>query len=411
MTAKLPHADWLTAPETRDVMTALDAAKPAGSRFVGGCVRNTLMGRRVDDIDIATQLTPARVMEALEAADLRAIPTGIEHGTVTAISNHVPFEITSLRRDVETDGRRAVVSFTEDWAEDAMRRDFRLNALYADPDGTLHDPTGGGLEDAAAGRVIFIGDADTRLREDYLRILRFFRFNAWYGAGINPGGLAACERQKSGLEKIAAERIWKELKKLLAAPDPREVVAAMARIDLLEGMLRIEDGVAVLGPLIYLERQGRLPHDPMRRLMALLPRDPEIVSSTASGLKLSNMERDRLTAWANADPEFVGQMGGSSLRAALYSLGPEAAVDVILLTAAQADGPDTALALAGIAEVSGWERPAFPVTGQDLITAGLKPGPIIGELLGELEALWIESDFQTGKVGLLAALEERLKKD
>ena len=180
MSAQTIAPDWLNTPETRAVMAALEAARMGGARFVGGCVRNTLMGQPVDDIDIATQLKPDETLKALEAAGIRAEPTGLEHGTITAIINGEPFEITSLRRDVETDGRRAVVAFTEDWAEDAQRRDFRFNAIYADRDGRLYDPTGGGLDDAAAGRVIFIGDPDQRLREDYLRILRFFRFNAWY---------------------------------------------------------------------------------------------------------------------------------------------------------------------------------------------------------------------------------------
>ncbi|MEM6412721.1 MAG: CCA tRNA nucleotidyltransferase, partial [Pseudomonadota bacterium] len=175
MTGSLTEADWLKAKETQNVMAALDVARPGGSRFVGGCVRNALMGRPVDDIDIATQLLPDEVISALEAAGIRAIPTGIDHGTVTAVESHRPFEITTLRRDVETDGRRAVVMFTEEWREDAQRRDFRLNALYADLNGTIYDPTGAGADDAAAGKVVFIGDADTRLREDYLRILRFFR--------------------------------------------------------------------------------------------------------------------------------------------------------------------------------------------------------------------------------------------
>ncbi len=195
------EADWLRAPETRAVMAALEKLRRGGSRFVGGCVRNTLMQRAVDDIDIATQLAPGDVVRAVKAAGLRAVPTGIEHGTITAIAGHTPFEITTLRRDVETDGRRAVVAFTEDWAEDAARRDFRLNAIYATADGTLHDPTGEGVADALAGRVIFIGEADERLREDYLRILRFYRFNAWYGAGIDDEGQAACARQAAGLER------------------------------------------------------------------------------------------------------------------------------------------------------------------------------------------------------------------
>src|SRR5262249_22691839 len=180
MTASIAHAEWLKTPETRALMDALEAARPASARFVGGCVRNTLMGREVDDIDIATQLTPDAVTEVAHKAGFAAHPTGIEHGTVTVVVKRRPFEVTTLRRDVSTDGRRASVAFTEDWAEDAQRRDFRINALYADASGQIHDPTGGGLDDARAGRVIFIGDAHTRLREDYLPLLRFFPFNSFY---------------------------------------------------------------------------------------------------------------------------------------------------------------------------------------------------------------------------------------
>ncbi|HRX75594.1 MAG TPA: CCA tRNA nucleotidyltransferase, partial [Hyphomonas sp.] len=208
-------------------MAALEAARPGGSRFVGGCVRNTLRGIPADDIDIATQILPEDVIRALDAAGIRSVPTGLDHGTITAVVSGAPFEITTLRRDVETDGRRAVVAFTDRWEEDAERRDFRLNAIYAGPDGTLHQVVPGSVDDALAGRVIFIGDADQRLREDYLRILRFFRFNAWYGAGVDADGLAACKRQKEGLAKIARERIWKELKRLLQAPDPSEAMLAM----------------------------------------------------------------------------------------------------------------------------------------------------------------------------------------
>ncbi|MBC7768826.1 MAG: CCA tRNA nucleotidyltransferase, partial [Phycisphaerales bacterium] len=186
----ITHAAWLKAKETQTLMTALDAARAGGSRFVGGCVRNTLMGREVDDIDIATQLTPDQVTDVAAKAGFTAHPTGIEHGTITVVVNHKPFEVTTLRRDVSTDGRRATVAFTESWEEDAERRDFRMNALYADAAGAIHDPTGGGLEDVRTGRVIFIGDAHTRIKEDYLRILRFFRFNAWYARGpVDPQGL------------------------------------------------------------------------------------------------------------------------------------------------------------------------------------------------------------------------------
>lgn len=204
-------------------MAALTKAGGEGAaRFVGGCVRDTLLGRdtREPDLDIATRLTPDQVMESLAAQGLRVEPTGLDHGTVTAVAFGRPFEITTLRKDVETDGRRAVVAFTSDWAEDAARRDFTMNALYADPDGRVHDPTGQGLADAVAGRVIFVGDPDTRIREDYLRILRFFRFLAHYGEGApDPAALEACSRHAGQLARLSAERIAKEVLKLLAAPD------------------------------------------------------------------------------------------------------------------------------------------------------------------------------------------------
>ncbi|MEO0883586.1 MAG: CCA tRNA nucleotidyltransferase [Pseudomonadota bacterium] len=411
MIAKIPEAEWLAAPETREVMAALNGARPGGSRFVGGCVRNTLMDRPVDDIDIATQLTPEEVLTVLKAAGIRAVPTGIDHGTITAIANHVPFEITTLRRDVETDGRRAVVAFTEDWAEDAMRRDFRLNALYAEPDGTLHDPTGGGVSDAASGKIVFIGDADTRLKEDYLRILRFFRFNAWYGTAIDRVGLAACDRQKTGLSQIAVERIWKELKKLLAAPDPQFAIGAMVKIGILEDVLQAVDGIAVLRTLLYLEREARLGTDPLRRLMAFLPKDTSDITAVAVRLKLSNAEKDRLIGWAAADDRFVTDLSGPRMRQALYRLGRETLIDTLLLTTAGAGGPDIDVSLAGLAEVQGMERPKFPVEGQDLLNAGFKPGPIVGDILGELETLWVESDFRLTQRDLLETLEDHLKQD
>ena len=232
MSAAITHAAWLKAPETRALISALEQDRPGGSRFVGGCVRNTVMMREIDDIDIATQLTPDRVTDLVTRAGFAAHPTGVEHGTITVVVNHQPFEVTTLRRDVTTDGRRATVAFTEDWSEDAHRRDFRLNALYASPDGEVFDPTGGGLEDARVGRVIFIGDAHTRIREDYLRILRFFRFNAWYARGpIDPHGLTACADLVAGLDILAEERVWKEVKKLLAAPDARAAWEGMEAVE------------------------------------------------------------------------------------------------------------------------------------------------------------------------------------
>lgn len=394
---KIPTADWLTSASTRAVIDALEAARPGGARFVGGCVRNAIMGRPVDDIDIATQLAPEETLSALKAANIRAIPTGIEHGTITAIVDHEPFEITSLRRDVETDGRRAVVAFTEDWAEDAQRRDFRLNALYAAPDGEIFDPVGGGYEDALAGRVIFIGDADERLREDYLRILRFFRFNAWYGAGIDADGLAACQRQRQGLAKIAKERIWKELKKLFAAPQPGPALMAMGESGVLDEVLPEHDGTDRLHDLGLTEQLIGAEPDPILRLMALLPRSAFAVQNTQTALRLSNEESSRLTMWAADNlPEPVG-MKSKELRATLYWHGKQAVVDRAML--AGADVRDL------LAAVRAWRRPDFPINGDDALAVGLK-GRDVGEALSRVAKIWVDSDFYLERDDLLPLLIE-----
>lgn len=392
---KTLNAEWLSADDTKQVIAALDTSRTDCARFVGGCVRNTIMGRDVDDIDIATQLTPDQTLAALEDASIRAIPTGIEHGTITAIVNGKPFEITSLRRDVETDGRRAVVAFTEDWEEDAQRRDFRLNALYAAPDGEVFDPVGGGYDDAVAGRVIFIGDANQRLREDYLRILRFFRFNAWYGAEMDLEGLAACARQRGGLEKIARERIWKELKKLLTAPQPRQAVEAMGESGVLDVVLPEHRGVDGLHDLELTEQLTGVQPDPMLRLMALLPRSALAVQQTQQTLRLSNQEAERLTMWAADNlPEPVG-MKARELRATLYWHGKQAVVDRAML--AGADVRDL------LAAIRAWRRPEFPITGDDALAAGLT-GPEIGQALSRVAKVWVESDFFLDREALLPLL-------
>ncbi len=395
---KTLNADWLHAESTKTVIAALEAVRADCVRFVGGCVRNTIMARPVDDLDLATQLTPDETLKALETAGIRAIPTGIEHGTVTAIVDHKPFEITSLRRDVETDGRRAVVAFTEDWAEDAQRRDFRLNALYAAPNGEVFDPVGGGYEDAMAGRVVFIGDADQRLREDYLRILRFFRFNAWYGAGIDAEGLAACQRQRGGLEKIAKERTWKEFKKLLSAEMPRDAVIAMSKSGVLDEVLPEHRGADGLHDLELTEQLTGVQPDPMLRLMALLPRSALAVQQTGQALRLSNDETARLTMWAADNlPEPVG-MKSQELRATLYWHGKQAVVDRAML--AGADVRDL------LAAIRAWRRPDFPINGDDALAAGLK-GRDIGEALSRVAKVWVESDFYLERDDLLPLLVEQ----
>jgi len=385
MSVSVKGQPWLESQSTQAVMRALEAAGGAGcARFVGGCVRNSLLGQPVDDIDIATRLRPDQTIAALKAAGLKAVPTGVEHGTVTGVSERRPYEITTLRRDVETDGRRAVVAFTEDWAEDAARRDFRLNALYADAAGTVFDPTGGGLEDAAAGRIVFVGVAETRIREDYLRILRFFRFYAWYGRGEPDAvGLAASAALKDGMAQLSAERVSKELLKLLAAPDPRAAVRAMAETGVLAQVLPQAQ------PLPLFEAMCDLTDDPVILLSALLPADAAGVMEIAGGLRLSNAVRDRLAAMVADGPAVWPTMSDAEARAAIYRLGRRAFEDR-LIRAEAAGGGDGARLRALAAD---WTPPKMPVGGRDLARLGLKPGPETGRLLKAFEDGWVADDF------------------
>lgn len=386
---RLEPQPWMTDPRARAVMDALEAAGGADcARFVGGCIRNALMRRAVADVDIATRLTPPQVIAALEARRLRAVPTGVEHGTVTAIAEHVPFEITTLRRDVETDGRRAVVAYTDDWAEDAARRDFRLNALYADRQGRLYDYVGGGVEDALAGRIVFVGDPETRIREDYLRVLRFFRFFAWYGHGEpDAAGLKACADLKTGLATLSAERISAELLKLLAAPDPRPAVRLMAGTSVLAVVL------PDLGPMARFEAMVEIDADPLLRLSALLSDDDGAVIGAAQRLRLSNAQRERLLAALLPEAPQVGPgLDLRQARAAIYRLGARAFRD--RLKRGWAEQPEAAQAAGALLDyVERWGVPRFPLGGGDVLAAGVPLGPEIGRLLREVEAWWIEHDF------------------
>lgn len=399
-------ASWLVQPETRAVMAALEAARPGGARFVGGCVRNTLLGQPADDIDIATQLLPDDVIAAAKAAGLTAVPTGIEHGTVTVIANHRPFEVTTLRRDVTTDGRRATVAFTQDWDEDARRRDFRLNALYADISGAIHDPTGGGVEDARAGRIIFIGDAGTRLREDHLRILRFFRFSAWYGRGpLDPRGLEACRALRDGVTALSAERVWKEFRKLLAAPDPRAALAAMEETGVRALAAPEARNLGRCAALIALENDLLLTHDPMTRIAALLE-TPADAGAFARRMKASNEERDRLVAAVEEGPRIVSFMSMREVRRALYLLGAETFKDRVMRAWASDPSPRKASQWrALIALGDSYVRPVLPLSGEDIMAAGVPAGPMVGAVRREVEAWWIDADFTDDRLSVV----ERLK--
>ncbi len=408
MKASIAQAPWLAAPETRAVMAALEAARAGGSRFVGGCVRNALMGRDVDDIDIATQLMPDEVTRVAREAGFGAAPTGIEHGTVTVIVNHKPFEVTTLRRDVSTDGRRATVAFTDKWEEDAQRRDFRLNALYADANGDIHDPTGGGLDDADAGRVIFIGDAHTRLREDYLRILRFFRFNAWYAKGpLDPHGLSACAELVAGLDTLSVERVWKEVKKLLGAPDPRAAWEAMNAIEVRARALpEMADSVR-LDALIALEADLGLPVDAMTRTAAAL-KDADSARALARCLKLSNEERERLVAALGDGAEISEHMSETDMRRAVYRIGHAAFHDRAMLAWASAGGAAQHWrSLLGHAQL--WTPPKLPLSGEEIMAAGVEAGPKVGQVMRAVEAWWIEADFPADKRAIMARMQAAIQ--
>lgn len=403
MTVSLGQLPWMTAPETTAVLDALEAAGGRDcARFVGGCVRNAVIGRPIADIDVATTLTPDEATRALEAAGVRAVPTGVEHGTVTAVCNHHPFEVTTLRRDVETDGRRAVVAFTTDWMEDAERRDFTLNSLYARRDGTIFDPTGHGVADARAGRIVFVGDAEQRLREDHLRALRFFRFLAWYGQGEpDAAAMAAIRRLKDNVARLAAERISAELLKLLGAPDPRGAVALMAESGVLAVVLPGPLNMARFAALAGLEIAELHETDPLLRLAALLPDDAGQAVATAERLRLSNAERDRL-AEALSPPTPSTDAGPAEARAMIYRLGAQVFRDRAKLV--WAEGGEGAGLRDAVALADTWQAPKFPLGGAEVMAAGVGKGPEVGRLLRELETWWIEQDFAPDRAALMHRL-------
>jgi poly(A) polymerase len=353
--------------------------------FVGGCVRNTLLGQPVADIDITTPVEPAEVTRRLEAAGLKAVPTGIEHGTVMAVSGGEGFEITTFRADVATDGRRATVRFSTDIAEDAARRDFTMNAIYADAAGEILDPLGG-LPDVTARRIRFIGDAHDRIREDYLRILRFFRFTAWYSDdGLEPEGLAACAELAGGIDGLARERIGAEMKKLLAAPDPGPAVAAMAASGVL---MRCLPGAsaALLAPLVHVEGEVGTGADWLTRLAALGGDNP------VEALRLSRVEAKLLAdiraLLATTVPVAV----------AAHRSGARAARTMALIRAASGDTSGLAN-LAG--EIARGAAARFPLRATDLIAAGMQPGPALGAVLERARTRWLDSNFLLDRAQLL----------
>lgn len=398
----LTSTDWLKRRETQAVLDAL-CADGGDARVVGGAVRNALMALPVKDVDMATPLPPEEVVRRAHAAGLGAIPTGLAHGTVTVIANHVPFEVTTLRRDIETFGRHARVTFTTDWTEDARRRDFTINALYCARDGTVHDPLAG-YPDIVARRVRFIGDAHERIREDYLRILRFFRFTAEYSGGMpDEAGLSACVELSSGLEALSGERIRAEMLRLLVAPaavpmlrvmDEHGILAA-----LLPGTMRVRD----FERLAALEA-ARAP-DAVLLLAALAVTRPGEALALRDRLKLSSAEYDRIARTALGDNAFDPSEPEAAAQAYIYRFGAEAFSDGAQIAWARGEAPAGDPAWQDRLNLpSRWRAPAFPVRGNDILSLGVPPGREVGRILSQLEEWWIAAGFPMDATRVAAEL-------
>ena len=392
---------WMTAPETVQVMAALGEA-----RFVGGAVRNALLGAAVVDIDIAVPMPPQEAMARLKARNIKTIETGLDHGTITAVAGNHAFEITSLRRDVETDGRHAKIAFTDDWALDAARRDFTINALYATADGEIFDYATG-VADLIAGKVRFMGDARTRIAEDYLRVLRLFRFHAWYGRGeIDPEGLRAAAEAKDKLKTLSAERIAKEILRLLEADAPGPVLRVMAATGILSELLPGDLQLPRLERLAELDAQNGFPRDSLLRLAAFLPDEAGMADAVADHLRLSNADRARLKDMLGGE-RITADQSPQDTRRQLYRLGEACFRDKLLLQWAGAPAKSSAAKWQSLLEMAEtWRRPRFPLSGRDVMEAGVPEGPEVGRVLAKLEDWWMEGDFSADENALRAHLKD-----
>jgi len=403
---RLAGADWLQRPQTQRVFAAL-AARGFAARVVGGAVRNALLGHPVDDIDIATPALPDDVIAAVSAADLEAIPTGLAHGTVTVLSDGMPFEVTTLRRDVATHGRHATVAFTDDWIADASRRDFTINALYCAADGETFDPLGG-YDDILARRVRFIGSAAERIREDYLRILRFFRLTATFGEGApDADALVACVRERAGLAILSAERVRQELLRLLAAARGPGIVSVMLDYGLITEVVGAAPRPTLLTRLADIEAALGLDPSAMLRLGALIVEVPEDAERLRDRLRLSNEEAGVLLRAAGRTGEIGAGAPEHLARAYLYAHGQAAYRERLMLDWARSgDAAASSAWRQRFALAATWPVPKLPVTGSDVMALGVPAGPRVGELLRALEDWWIARDFKEDETSLRARLEE-----
>ncbi|MGY6706865.1 MAG: CCA tRNA nucleotidyltransferase [Rhizobiaceae bacterium] len=409
------RAAWLEDDDLQRLLAVL-SANGAEARVAGGAVRNALLGEPVTDIDIATTNVPDETIARAEAAGFKTIPTGKEHGTITVVANHQPFEVTTLRDDVETDGRHAKVVFGTDWKRDAERRDFTFNALYAQADGAVIDLVGG-LEDLQERRVRFIGDAEARIGEDYLRILRFFRFFATYGAGRpDAAGLKACAKLKGGMTRLSAERVWAEIRRLLGARDPSRALLWMRTTSVLSTILPETEkwGIDTIHPLVAAEADLGWQADPLLRLAAIIPPDAARLQGLAGRLRFSKADAARLVSWAQA-PMADPDTDTSAMSKLLYRHGREGIQDRLrlALATARAKAMDETVELQRAAGFSRllrlaetWVKPQMPIGGADLIQAGARQGRELGTLLGRLEDEWIDSGFALDRRALMARADE-----
>lgn len=409
----LTNAAWLHTKETQLVLKMLEDAGYE-ARVVGGAVRNALMGADVADLDIATTAKPKKVAEIANANGLATHPTGIDHGTVTIIANHKPFEVTTLRRDVSTDGRRATVAFTTNWKEDAERRDFTINALYCDRHGNIYDPLGN-AQDLIARKIRFIGDADERIREDYLRILRFFRFFATYANGApDEEGLTACARGRDGLHELSGERIQAELFRILVTRRARDAVSTMDAHHIFKPAIGQPVSVCTFGRTIDIEEKLRLPPDPVRRLITLTAPASRDSNALSQRLRLSNSARTRIALANNHADDFASHLNDNAAKILLYKLGQQTFCEAGIVSWARSNDPiEQSDRHHALKLPRRWQPPPLPVSGADVMNLGVPAGPQVGNILDTFETWWLEAGFpedlevQTRKLTELVALTKR----
>lgn len=401
----IPVPYWMREDETQKIMQALnDDGQESLTLFVGGAVRNALLAEPVEDIDLATKLRPQEVTRRLQDVGVKVVPTGLDHGTVTAIQNDRSFEITTLRKDVETDGRHAVVAFADSWLEDAQRRDFTMNALFADCEGHIYDPLGSGLADLEARKIRFVGDPKQRIAEDYLRILRFFRFHALYGSGKpDPAALKACKNAATHISSLSAERITQEFFKIISVDKPMDVLLIMFNNNILPEILSSEDHLNIFGHFCDVQKRYGLINLSSRiyvlfglnqsmykTKLFLIPkvfvRDADVINKV---LCLPDLDNDR------------------AVRHAVYVGGRMASAQALMIELAQ-DRVMNGYAPHALKIIQGWDIPDFPINGQMLMDAGYTSGPQLGAVLSGLEQQWIASDFQYSKDDLLATLSGKV---